>query len=116
MAILPLHLVTWFATEARHHDRYDNSILGAVGEWQGEDDPTWVKLKNTALHWEKYTPVMGWEENIAMAEWYGNPANRLNPFDAMAETKGGVQWIPKAPMLPMEVALNVARKPTTPWE
>ena len=75
-----------------------------------------MKLKPTALQWEKYTPVMGWEENAAMAAWYHNPANRLTPFDPTAETKGDVTWIPKAPMLPMEVALNVARKPTTPWE
>jgi len=97
-------------------NRYDGSILGAVGERQGEDGPMWVKLKNTALQWEKYTPVMGWGDNNAMAERYDNPANRLTPFDARVEAKGDVQWIPKAPMLPMEVALNLAQKPTTLWE
>jgi len=116
MTITPLHSVTRFATAAHHHNRYDGSILGAVGERQGEDGPMWVKLKNTALQWEKYTPVMGWGDNNAMAERYDNPANRLTPFGATAEAKGDVQWIPKAQMLHMEVALNVARKPTTPWK
>ena len=83
---------------------------------QGEDDPTWVKLKPTALQWEKYTPVMGCQVNAAMTAWYSNPANRLTPFDPTAETKGDVTWIPKAPMLPTEVALNIAQNPTTPWE
>ena len=62
MVITPLHSVTRFATAAHHHDRYDydGSILGAVGERQGEDNPTWVKLKQTLLQWEKITPVRDW--------------------------------------------------------
>ena len=53
MTIKPCHLVARFATAARHHDRYDGSILGAVGEQQGEDKPTWVKLKQNVLQWGK---------------------------------------------------------------
>ena len=51
-----------------------------------------------------------------MAAWYSDPNHRILPFDATAEAKDAAEWIPRTPMLPMEVALKVAKKPTTPWD
>mmetsp|Transcript_33000 Transcript_33000/g.69246 ORF Transcript_33000/g.69246 Transcript_33000/m.69246 type:complete len:155 (+) Transcript_33000:365-829(+) len=90
MTITPLHLVTHFATAAHHHDCYNGSILGAVGERQGEEDPTWVKLKRIALQWENIP--RSWGGGKTMSWHHGTAPQTTDSPHLMQQPRQKVTW------------------------
>ena len=111
----PLHsMMQW--TSRRADDEHNGLFFAAVGgKVDGQDSP-WVEVLPDAFGWVKICLPTNTATTSAIWLYFNNPANRLTLFDAAQETKCAGTWVPRYPMLPMEVVLKVTTNALTPWE
>ena len=93
--------------------------MAAIGDRTGEAHPPYIKVKKTYFEWREVKLVEEVDDDSRIPKFYNNEANSLKCFNSVAATAGleiDLSFFPKLPMIPAEVALKVAKKPTTAWE
>ena len=89
--------------------------MAAMGDRDGDEDPTWVKLREGQLEWGKVTPVKDTDNNSPIAVWYSDPDHEEELFDDTAEEKDAEEWVPVLPLIPAELGVRASLDDVTPW-
>ena len=115
-----IHSLTFYETMGRS-DEHDGAFLAAMGDRDGDQDPTWVEVPPQHFRWAQHTLPKDTSDSSAIATFYSRRENRLKMFDATGEEmEDTATWVPVYPIIPMEVAAAAAKrektKPMTHWE
>ena len=76
-------------------------------------------MKKTYFKWREVKTFKEVDDDSVISKFYDEEANRLkcsDPAAVTADLETNRSWFSKLPMIPDEVAVKVAKKPTTAWE
>ena len=116
--VQPLYSSIKLSAPGHRPDQYDGEYLAVIGDHTEEAGPPHIKVKKTYFEWREVKIVKEVDDDSRISN-STIMRNRLKCFDLATATPDqetvGI-WSPKLPIIPVNVAIKVAKKPSTGWE
>ena len=114
--VRPLHSFFRFMLKRNDNTEYDKKLLAAIGDRDGNDDPSFHQVQATLFDWRQIKLVKDKTDGGKLFKYFEDPAKQVTFFKPVAgvvEMDCNGTYIPKLALVPAEVALKTVRKKMT---